>query len=80
MPKDWWRKQENVTVKFLGQQGFILNRYIVYEVVTDVSISISPSKVCCAQVHMHSVVRRYLADTQNSPSYGIASYAGIPSV
>ncbi|ETW78740.1 hypothetical protein HETIRDRAFT_50485 [Heterobasidion irregulare TC 32-1] len=35
MPKDWWRKQENVTVKFLGQQGFILNRYIVYEVLTD---------------------------------------------
>lgn len=35
MPKDWWKKQENVTVNFLGQQGFILNRYIVYEVVTD---------------------------------------------
>ncbi|THH17794.1 hypothetical protein EW146_g3094 [Bondarzewia mesenterica] len=35
LPKDWWKKQENVSVNFLGQQGFILNRYMVYEIVTD---------------------------------------------
>ncbi|KAI0343075.1 hypothetical protein BDW22DRAFT_1228914 [Trametopsis cervina] len=35
LPKDWWRKQENVTVNLLGQQGFLLNRYLVYEVGTD---------------------------------------------
>jgi sorting nexin-8 len=38
MPKDWWKKQEKVTITILGQQGFILNRYTVYEVATDVRI------------------------------------------
>ena len=36
LPSNWWRKQETVTVNILGQQGFILNRYLVYEVATDV--------------------------------------------
>ena len=30
------QEQETVTVNILGQQGFILNRYLVYEVATDV--------------------------------------------
>lgn len=38
LPRDWWKKQEKVAVNFLGQQGFILNRYMVYEVITEVSI------------------------------------------
>jgi sorting nexin-8 len=37
LPKDWWKKQETVNVSILGQQGFILNRYMVYQVSTDVS-------------------------------------------
>ena len=37
MPKDWWKKQEAVKVTILGHQGFILNRYLVYEVTTEVS-------------------------------------------
>lgn len=37
LPKDWWRKQDVVRVNILGPQGFILNRYMVYEVATDVS-------------------------------------------
>lgn len=36
LPSNWWKKQETVTVNILGQQGFILNRYLVYEVATDV--------------------------------------------
>lgn len=36
LPKDWWKKQETVKVNFLGHQGFILNRYMVYEISTDV--------------------------------------------
>lgn len=36
LPKDWWKRQEAVNVNILGQQGFILNRYLVYEVSTDV--------------------------------------------
>lgn len=37
LPRDWWKKQEIVNVNVLGQQGFILNRYLVYEICTDVS-------------------------------------------
>jgi sorting nexin-8 len=35
LPKDWWKKQETVNVNILGQQGFILNRYTVYEIISE---------------------------------------------
>ncbi|KAG6821448.1 hypothetical protein H0H93_010172 [Arthromyces matolae] len=35
LPDEWWKKQEVVRVNLLGPQGFILNRYMVYEVATD---------------------------------------------
>ncbi|RPD76430.1 hypothetical protein L226DRAFT_484116 [Lentinus tigrinus ALCF2SS1-7] len=35
LPREWWKKQETVFVNILGQQGFILNRYLVYEVSSD---------------------------------------------
>jgi sorting nexin-8 len=38
LPKDWWKKQETVNVNILGQQGFILNRYTVYEIISEVSV------------------------------------------
>ncbi|KAL0953785.1 hypothetical protein HGRIS_004969 [Hohenbuehelia grisea] len=41
LPKDWWKKQENVQIKILGQQGFILNRYTVYEVKTERSAPVT---------------------------------------
>ncbi|KAJ7623207.1 hypothetical protein FB45DRAFT_924904 [Roridomyces roridus] len=31
---NWWTKQESVKITLLGQQGFILNRYFVYEIST----------------------------------------------
>lgn len=37
LPDGWWKNQANVDVNLLGIQGFILNRYTVYEVVSDVS-------------------------------------------
>ena len=37
LPKDWWKKQETVTVIIEGQQGHLLNRYTVYEISTEVS-------------------------------------------
>ena len=37
LPKDWWKKQESIRVTLLGQQGFILNRYTVYEISSEVS-------------------------------------------
>ncbi|EPT00758.1 hypothetical protein FOMPIDRAFT_1023672 [Fomitopsis schrenkii] len=35
LPKEWWRKQETIHVNVLGQQGFLLNRYLAYEVTSD---------------------------------------------
>ncbi|KAL0572803.1 Sorting nexin mvp1 [Marasmius crinis-equi] len=35
LPKEWWKKQETVSVSIQGQQGFILNRYTVYQITTD---------------------------------------------
>lgn len=35
LPREWWKIQETVDVTIQGQQGFILNRYTVYEIVTE---------------------------------------------
>ncbi|KAG2128543.1 hypothetical protein DEU56DRAFT_861385 [Suillus clintonianus] len=35
LPKEWWKTQETVDVTIQGQQGFILNRYTVYEIITE---------------------------------------------
>ncbi|KAG2110221.1 uncharacterized protein F5147DRAFT_796890, partial [Suillus discolor] len=32
---EWWKMQETVDVTIQGQQGFILNRYTVYEITTE---------------------------------------------
>ena len=40
LPREWWKKQETVFVNILGQQGFILNRYLVYEVSSDVCVPV----------------------------------------
>ncbi len=42
LPSEWWKKQENIKVVLLGQQGFILNRYTVYDVTSDVFSSFLP--------------------------------------
>ena len=36
LPSGWWKRQEKVTVQFVGQQGFVLNRYMVYGISTEV--------------------------------------------
>lgn len=36
LPSGWWNNQETVEVTILGKEGFILNRYIVYEITTEV--------------------------------------------
>lgn len=38
LPKEWWKKEAKVEVNLIGQQGFILNRYTVYEVTSEVSL------------------------------------------
>ncbi|KDQ61722.1 hypothetical protein JAAARDRAFT_172106 [Jaapia argillacea MUCL 33604] len=35
MPREWWKKQESVGLRVMGQQGFILNRYTVYEITSE---------------------------------------------
>ncbi|KAI0774781.1 hypothetical protein BD413DRAFT_536392 [Trametes elegans] len=35
LPREWWKKQESIFVNVLGHQGFVLNRYLVYEVSSD---------------------------------------------
>lgn len=41
LPDGWWKNQVKVQVNLLGLQGFILNRYTVYEVVSDVSVKVA---------------------------------------
>ncbi len=36
LPREWWKRQEKITVSLAGQQGFILNRYMVYQITTEV--------------------------------------------
>lgn len=36
LPSQWWKKSDSVHVSILGQQGFILNRYTVYQITTEV--------------------------------------------
>ena len=36
LPKNWWTRLEKVSVAFGGQHGFILNRYMLYEITTEV--------------------------------------------
>jgi sorting nexin-8 len=40
LPSGWWKRQEKVTVRFAGQQGFVLNRYMVYGISTEVRRSL----------------------------------------
>jgi len=36
LPSGWWKRLEKVTVQFSGQQGFVLNRYMLYGITTEV--------------------------------------------
>ncbi|KAH8996138.1 hypothetical protein EDB86DRAFT_2850984 [Lactarius hatsudake] len=35
LPSGWWKRQEKVSIQFGGQQGFVLNRYMVYAITTE---------------------------------------------
>ena len=39
LPPDWWKRQESVIVNTAGQQGFLLNRHMVYSIITTVRVS-----------------------------------------
>ncbi|KAF8966292.1 hypothetical protein BDZ97DRAFT_1657838, partial [Flammula alnicola] len=55
-PNEWWKKQETIKTSIPGQQGFILNRYTVYEVASDVSRFIAP-------LYTFALLRRLIAQT-----------------
>jgi sorting nexin-8 len=60
LPQDWWTKQDSATVTILGQQGFILNRYTVYEVRTNVRIKSANENPT-----------NYLPDRKENQSFGV---------
>lgn len=69
MPKDWWKKQETIGVSLLGQQGFILNRYTVYQLTTDVG----------QQFYRLTGAHRLIAERchSNSAVFRICLYVGL---
>ena len=38
LPRDWWKRQELVQVRIAGLHGFVLNRYMLYEVSSEVCV------------------------------------------
>lgn len=80
MPKDWWRRQERVQIRLLGPQGFILNRYMVYEVSTEVSAATFCFVISVSELALRSEVRLSNDDTPSLPSSGTCSLDGILSV
>lgn len=75
LPDFWWQGLENVKVTLLGQQGFILNRYVVYEIVTEVRI-----RLMYSVVHVFTPFRYLLARGRcGAPLFGIYLPVGLPS-
>jgi hypothetical protein len=88
LPSGWWKRQEKVTVQFSGQQGFVLNRYMVYGISTEVRRCPVLSFILFSLIVIvlvgvgghHSVVARCIGDTPNSRSCGIVWFVDILSV
>ena len=94
LPSGWWKRQEKATVQFAGQQGFVLNRYMVYGISTEVRrcpvftfififadcncLLYTLTLVFCVVGH-HSAVALCIGDTPNSRSCGIVWFVDILS-
>lgn len=65
--RDWWKRQERVQVQLIGMHGFILNRYMLYAVASEVSLVLFPPflgpHVFCSGAHQS------LEDIRNSCSF-----------
>ena len=79
LPKDWWRRQERVQVQLVGMQGFILHRYMLYSIASQVSTAASLIFGLIPYVRTSSGAHLSLADTRNLSSYGSVSFDGIHS-
>ena len=95
LPSGWWKRQEKVTVQFAGQQGFVLKRYMVYGISTEVRrcpislfyfrllscVDFGPFLFGFGLCGAHdSVVAWCIGDTPNSCSCGIVWFVDILSV
>lgn len=95
LPSGWWKRQEKVTVQFAGQQGFVLNRYMVYGISAEVrrcfvllffiladcnTLDFGVFFWFCFGGHHHSEVAQCIGDTPNSLSCGIVWFVDILSV
>lgn len=77
MPREWWKRQESVSVDIVGHQGFLLSRHMVYSITTAVRL------VClCYETkadEMFSAGSQCKGDILNSCSCGIAWSGGTLS-
>ncbi|TFK53402.1 hypothetical protein OE88DRAFT_1806360 [Heliocybe sulcata] len=59
LPKNWWKKQETVKVEVMGQRGFILNKYTVYDVKSEQRDATVPRRYSEFVFLWDVLVRRY---------------------
>jgi sorting nexin-8 len=71
LPREWWNKQEHMDVTIQGQQGFILNRYTVYEITSEVRAHLYISFKCTDM--MWHVARL----TCSPPVFGVCVSVGL---
>lgn len=79
LPSEWWKMQETVDVTIQGQQGFILNRYTVYEITTEVrprSSILSNTLI----LYGPSMAHLFTVGIRNFRFYGTAWCDDTPSV
>jgi hypothetical protein len=79
LPSGWWKRQEKVSIQFGGQQGFVLTRYMVYGITTEVRGShFSPGRSQHDRLDI-SAAAPCSDGTRNSRSCGTAWFAVIHS-
>ena len=75
LSREWWNKQEHVDVTILGQQGFILNRYTVYEIMTEVRVQLYISFECTDMLSIaRSAAYLFIVGIRSSYFCGTAWY------
>jgi hypothetical protein len=71
LPGEWWKMEETVDVTIQGQQGFILNRFTVYEITTEVRAQ-SSILLNTLTLYGPSTAHLFIVGIRNSHFYGTA--------
>ena len=79
LPNDWWKRQESVEATILGQQEFILDRYAIYEIKSEVRCCTFHTGTTAISLY-HSEQIQFTAGTPNSYSCGITWCGDILSI